>query len=156
MLTKVTAQAPVDTREFKGATIYEAPGPVPGQSVSMTVSQGHLMMAIGGGILEQALRDDDDVRPLSETDAYKALAEHFPSEAVSVKFLKPAEQYRGIYEVLRNGDIADQFPGSEDILSEIDFSTLPEFDEIAKHIKPVGGYSVNDENGVFNETFELK
>ena len=156
LLTKLTAQAPVESREFKGATIYEGPGPTPGQSVSLTVSQGRFMVAIGGGILEQVLRDDDDVRPLAETDEYKAIAEHFPSEAVSVQFTKPAEQYRGIYDILRSGDIADQFPGSEDILSQIDFSTLPDFDQIAKHIKPVGGYSVSNENGVFSETFQVK
>jgi hypothetical protein len=156
LLTKVTAQAPVETREFKGATIYEGPGPQPGQSVSLTVAQGRLMIAIGGGILEQVLRDDDDVRPLSETAEFKAIAEHFPADTVSVQFTKPAEQYRSIYEALRTGDVAEQFPGSEDLLDRVDFTTLPEFDVIAKHIKPVGGYAVQDENGYFSEAFQLK
>lgn len=157
VLSKITSEAnfPGETREINGTTVYEIATPG-GQKFSFTVANGQLMIAVGGSQLEQALRNNDDVRPLSDSDDFKAVAEHFPSGALAVTFNRPAQQYRGLYEKLRDGDAAESFPGMEDLFSKIDFSKLPPFEVIEKYIAPAGGYWLGDENGVLIEQFSLK
>ncbi|MEQ9407662.1 MAG: hypothetical protein RIK87_08030 [Fuerstiella sp.] len=156
LLTKIAEPAGMETRDFRGATIYEFNGPAPGQSIGVTVSENRLIICIGGALLEQVLRNDSDVKPLSQSDEYRKVAQHFPPTALSVQFSRPAEQYRSIYEMLRSGEAAEQFPGNPEIFETIDFTTLPPFDVIAKYIQPTGGYTLKDDNGVFMEAFQLK
>jgi len=157
LLNKVTSMPafPGETREVSGATVYEIEPPG-GQKISFTVANSQLLIAIGGSQLEQALRNDDDVRPLSESDDFKAVSEHFPDGALAVTFTRPAEQYRRLYDMLRDGTATENFPGMEDLFSKIDFSKLPSFEVIEKYMAPAGGYWVGDENGVLMEQFSLK
>jgi len=156
LLNKVTAEKfPGETRELNGATVYEIE-PGGGQKISFTVANSQLLIAIGGSQLEQVLRNDSDVRPLADSDDFKAVSEHFPEGALAVTFSRPAEQYRRLYDMLRDGDAAENFPGMEDLFAKIDFSKLPSFEVIAKYLAPAGGYWVGDENGVFMEQFSLK
>ena len=122
----------------------------------MAISGGKLLFSVGGAMLEQVLRNDSDMRPLAESDEYKRVAQHYPSNALSVQFSRPAEQYRSMYEMLRSGTAAEQFPGMDEIFEEIDFTTLPPFETLSKYIHPTGGYTVKDDNGVFMEAFQLK
>ena len=157
LLNKVTSEPgfPGETREVNGVTVYEIE-PGNGQKISFTVANSQLMIAIGGNQLEQALRNDDDVRPLAESDDFKAVSAHFPDGALAVTFSRPAEQYRRLYDMLRDGDAAENFPGMEDLFSKIDFSKLPSFEVIEKYMAPAGGYWVGDENGVLMQQFSLK
>ena len=157
LLNKLTSEPgfPGETREVNGATVYEIE-PGNGQKISFTVANSQLLIAVGGNQLEQALRDDNDVRPLAESDDFKAVSEHFPDGALAVTFSRPAEQYRRLYDMLRDGEAAENFPGMEDMFSKIDFSKLPEFEVIEKYMSPTGGYWVGDENGVLMEQFSLK
>ena len=157
LLNKLTSQPgfPGDTREVNGVTVYEIE-PGNGQKISFTVANSQLLIAVGGVQLEHALRNDNDVRPLSESDDFKAVSGHFPDGALAVTFTRPAEQYRRLYDMLRDGNAAENFPGMEDMFSKIDFSKLPPFDVIEKYMAPTGGYWVGDENGVLMEQFTLK
>ena len=157
LLNRLTSEPgfPGETREVSGATVYEIEPPS-GQKISFTVANSQLLIAIGGSQLEQALRNDDDVRPLADSDDFKAVAEHFPDGALAVTFTRPAEQYRRLYDMLRDGDATENFPGMEDLFSKIDFSKLPSFEVIEKYMAPAGGYWVGDENGVLMEQFSLK
>lgn len=157
LLNKLTSQPgfPGEIRELGGATIYEIE-PGNGQKISFTVANNQLLVAIGGAQLEQALRNDNDVRPLADSDAFKAVAEHFPSGALAVTFTRPAEQYRRLYDMLRDGEAAENFPGMDELFSKIDFSKLPAFEVIEKYMAPAGGFWVGDENGVLMESFSLK
>lgn len=157
LLTKLTSQPgfPGDSREFKGATLYEI-DPGNGQKVSFTVANNMLMVGIGGTLLEQALRNDDDVRPLGETDEYRKISEHFRSGALAVTYTNPAAQYKSLYDLLKSGNAADNFPGMDELFSRIDFTRLPPFEVIEKYLAPAGGSWVGDENGVLMETFSLK
>lgn len=147
-------QFPATMREFRGFTLYEIAEA--GQSIGMTVAHGHLMVAMGETVLEQVLRNDSDVRPLAESEDYKRIAAHFPSQVVSVSFARPAEQYRTLYEMLQSGAAAEQFPGNDEIFEMIDFSTLPPFDVVSKYLSASGGYTVTDDNGLVTEGFSLK
>ncbi len=156
VLAKIAERSGLEMREFRGANLYEVSGPAPGQSFSFTVSDRRLLLGMGGTLIEQVLRNDDDVRPLAESEDFKKVSQYFPANAVSVQFSRPADTYRTFYEMLKSGEAAENFPGMQDLFSKIDFSTLPPFETIAKYIKPSGGYSVNDEHGMFMEAFQLK
>ncbi len=157
LLNKITSEPgfPGETREINGATVYEIE-PGGGQKISFTVANSQLLVSIGGNQLEQALRDNDDLRPLSESDDFKEVSEHFQEGALAVTFSRPAAQYRRMYDMVRDGDAAENFPGMEDLFSKIDFSKLPSFDVIEKYMAPTGGSWIGDENGVLMETFSLK
>ena len=156
MLTRIVAQPgfPGETRELEGATIYEI-SPGNGQTIAFTVANNQLLIGVGGAQLEQAVRNDDDLRPLSESEDFKAVAEHFEEGALAVTFTRPAEQYRRLYDMLRDGLAADSFPGMDEMFSKIDFSKLPPFEVVEKYLAPAGGYWIGDENGVMINTFSL-
>lgn len=156
VLAKIAEVAGMETREFRGTTMYEISGPGGDQSISLAISGGKLLFSVGGTMLEQVLRNDSDMRPLAESEEFKRVAQHYPANALSIQFSRPAEQYRSIYELLRSGSAADQFPGMDEVLEEIDFTTLPPFESLSKYIHPTGGYTVKDDNGVFVEAFQLK
>ncbi len=157
LLSKLTSDPnfPGESRELNGATVYDIEPPN-GQKISFAVANNQLLIAVGGNQLEQALRNDNDVRPLADSDDFKAVSEHFPEGALAVTFSRPAEQYRRLYDMLRDGDATENFPGMEDLFSKIDFSKLPAFEVIEKYMAPTGGYWVGDENGVLMEQFSLK
>lgn len=156
LLTKLTSEDdfPGTTREFQGVTVHEIE-PGNGQKISFTVARNMLLIGVGDTILEQVLRDDSDLKPLAETDDFKAVAEHFPAGALAVTFNHPASQYRSLYEMLKSGKAAENFPGMDDFFQRIDFSRLPSFDVIEKYMAPAGGSWIGDENGVLMQQFSL-
>ncbi len=156
VLTKISSQPgfPAETRELEGATIYEI-SPGTGQIFAFTVANNQLLIGVGGAQLEQAVRNDDDLRPLAESEEFKAVAEHFEEGALAVTFTRPAEQYHRLYDMLRDGQAADSFPGMDELFSKIDFSKLPPFEVVAEYLAPAGGYWIGDENGVMMNTFSL-
>ena len=155
VLSKIANAAGMDSRDFRGSEIFEVEGPE-NQSVKLTVSQGRMLLCIGGPLLEQVLLNDSDMKPLSASEEFRKIAEHFPASALSVQFSRPAEQYRGLYEMLRSGEAADQFPGMDEIFARLDFTTLPPYESVSKYIKPTGGFTKEDENGMYMEAFQLK
>lgn len=155
MLARVSDEPgfPLTMREFRGFTLYEVSEA--GPTVGLTVANGSFLVAIGERVLEQVLRNDDDIRPLAESEDFQRIAEHFPSEVIAVNFARPAEQYRSLYEMLQSGEAADQFPGMDELFSQIDFTTLPPFEAISKYLAPAGGYTVADEDGYISHGFTL-
>lgn len=145
---------PLEVREFRGFTLYEFSES--GAVVGLTVANGSFLIGVGGQILERVLRNDDDMLPLAESEDFRRIAQHFPAEVVSVNFTKPADQYRTLYELLQSGDVADNFPGMDEIFSVIDFTTLPPYESISKYLTPAGGFTVADENGYVSEGFSLQ
>ncbi|MFN9717479.1 MAG: hypothetical protein ACK58L_02230, partial [Planctomycetota bacterium] len=144
---------PGETRELEGATVYEIDQP--GMKLGLTVANGQLLIGLGGVQLEQAVRNADDVRPLSETEDFQAISQHFAENSVAVTFSRPAETYRSLYEKLQTGAAAEMFPGADDFFSRIDFSKLPSFEVIEKYMAPAGGHWVSDENGTMMEAYSL-
>ena len=145
---------PATMREFRGFTLYEVSES--GSAIGLTIANGGLLIAVGESIMEQVLRNDDDVRSLNESDDFQRIAKHFPSEIVAVNFYRPAEQYRSLYELLQSGSVADQFPGMDEIFAAIDFTTLPPFESISKYLAPGGSFTVAGENGYVSEGYSLR
>lgn len=156
LLGKLASQPgfPGETRELEGATIYEI-NPPGGTRIAFTVANNQLLVGVGGTQLELAVRNDDDVRPLSESEDFKAVAEHFEEGALLVAFSQPAEGYRRLYDMLRSGNAADNFPGMDELISRIDFTKLPPFEAVEKYMSPTGAHWIGDENGVYMEQFSL-
>lgn len=156
LLVKLTADGfPGETRELEGATVYEIEQPGGPGKIGFTVANNQLLFGVGGSQLEQAIRNADDLKPLAESDEFKSVAEHYPDGALMVSFVRPAQQYERLYDLLRSGEAADNFPGMDDLFSAIDFSKLPPFEVIRKYLAPTGSYWVGDENGVLMEQFSL-
>ena len=145
---------PAEIREFRGFTLYEI-GEA-GSVIGLTVANGMFLIAIGERMMEEVLRNDNDVLPLAESEDFRQIAQQFPPEIVTASFTRPADQYRSLYELLQSGNVVDQFPGMDEIFSQIDFTTLPPFDSISKYLAPTGGFTVADENGYVTEGFSLR
>jgi hypothetical protein len=145
---------PAELREFRGFTLYEfSQG---GPSIGFTVANGAFLLAIGERVMEQVLRNDDDTRPLAESEEFRRISQHFPPDVVAVNFAQPKDQYRAFYELLQSGNVAENFPAMDDIIADIDFTTLPPFEAISKYLLPGGGFTVADENGYVSEAFSLR
>ncbi|MEI7698730.1 MAG: hypothetical protein WCK86_02970 [Planctomycetia bacterium] len=157
LLTKMASQPgfSAEQREMEGVTVYELPLGPDGSKLAFTAANNQLLIGVGGAQLEMAVRNTSDVRPLSETAQFQAVAAQFPEDARMVSFSRPADTYRGLYEMLRKGDAADAFPGADEFLGMVDFTKLPAFESIEKYFAPAGGYWVSDENGVMMKNFSL-
>ncbi len=140
-------------RDFRGATIYEAdiPNPQGGepQQVGVTIDRGQLWIANGVTLMEELLRDDTAEAPLAESADFRRVAESFPAQTSILGFQRPAAQVRAVYEMLRSGQLAA-------VIDEIDFTTLPEFDEIREYFTLTGSFAVPDERGAKWVSFSLK
>ncbi|MEY3458729.1 MAG: hypothetical protein RL215_1886, partial [Planctomycetota bacterium] len=127
LLGKLAAQPgfPAEQRDLEGNTVYQLPlGP--GSNVAFTVANNLLLVGIGeSSLLEMAIRNTSDVRPLSETPAFQAVAAHFPADAKMVSYSSSSDQIKSLYEMLRSGNIADSLPGAGEILAAVDFTSLP-------------------------------
>jgi len=157
LLTKLTSEDdfPGKSREFQGVTLHEIE-PGNGQKIGFTVAKNMLLIGVGDTLLEDTLRENSDVKPLAETDDFKAIAEHFRDDALAVTYNNPAAQYRSLYDMLKSGRAAENFPGMDEFFQKIDFSRLPSFEVIEKYMAPAGGSWVGDENGVLMEQFTLE
>lgn len=158
LLTTIAATPgfPGTERDINGTKVYELELGAGAGKVVLTAANNMLLIGIGGGQLEMAIRDTSDVRPLSETPAFQAVAKHFPENARLVGFSRPSESVRSMYDMLRKGDVAENFPGMDEVLSLVDFTTLPEFDKVAKYLTPGGAYWVSDENGIILKAYSLE
>ena len=143
-------------RDLNGTKVYELELGSGAGKVALTAANNMLLIGIGGGQLEMAVRGTSDVRPLSETPAFQAVAKNFPENARLVGFSKPSESVRSMYDMLRKGDAADSFPGMDEVFSLVDFTALPEFDTVAKYLTPGGSFWVSDENGIILKAFSLE
>lgn len=154
LISDVSVKFGMQSREFQGVELYSMDIPN-GQAFSIAVQDSSLLFSMGGSLMEQVLRNDDDMRPLSESDDFRKIAAYFPADAVSVTFTRPAETYRSMYNMVRDGG-AENFPGVQDIFEKIDFTKLPPFESLEKYIKPAGNYTIKDNNGYYMEGFQLK
>ena len=119
---------------------FHAGGLVPG---------GQLMFTTDVTLLEQVLRGDKDRESLVDSAAYKQVAARFPAKASITGFQKQDAQLKTAYDLFKSGQGAA-------ITSEVDFTTLPDFDVVKKYLTPAGSYAEPDKNGVLFVSFSLK
>lgn len=146
------SQGNLNARDFRGTTIYEAEIPnFQGggqQMMGIAVAKGQLFVAMDVELLEGYLRIDEAEEPLVNSTAYRRISSHFPSETSIISFGRTAAQLKPLYEQLRSGEL-------DALTDEIDFSLLPEFDELADYFTTAGSYAVPTENGVLFVNFSL-
>lgn len=171
-LAKITGLQgfPGKSREFRGHTIYEIPaqglfqGLVPGANANalgdqeerlagFAVVNDHLMFTTDVKQLEQVIRRDPDAKKLADTPEYKRIAAHFPDKTSSVGFQRENADMKALYEALKSGN-AEFLLGR--VLSDIDFSRLPEFEVISKYLRPSGSFMIPDERGLLMQSFTLR
>jgi hypothetical protein len=151
---------PGKVRTFQGETVIELGGLGGGgdgdadAKMGFCVSRDHLMFASNITLLEQVLRTDDDQDSLSNLPAYQRLAKRFPAESSMISFQRDDTQVQTVYELLRSGQAGKLFGESEDF--SFDFSKLPEFDVIRKHLSPSASYMRPDKLGLLMIGFTLK
>lgn len=150
------AGLPVETREFRGAKIYEMELPLPavgglGQGteppmMGMTVAKDHLFIASNVTLLEQVLRGGGE--SLVSTNDYKRMAAHFPGKTSILGYQDQSSQFKAAYELLRSGSAGD-------IIEGLDLSKLPPFEAIEKYLPPTATYIVPDDSGALMVSFSL-
>ena len=143
----------LNARDFRGVKIFEAtiPSIQPGgpQSMGVAVAKGNLFVAMDVELLEDYLRVEEADEPLARSTAYRRVSSHFPSETSIIGFSRPAVQLKPIYEMLRGGELAA-------MIDEVDFESLPEFEELAEYFSTTGNYAVPDSHGVLFVNFTIQ
>lgn len=142
----------VETRDFRGVTIYEAEMPNfqggDPQMMGIAIARGQFFFATDVQLLEGYLRDDGAGEPLANSNEYRRVASHFPSQTSIMSYSKASGQVRPYYEMLRSGWLGDQ-------IEDVDFTQLPEFDKIAHYFSLNGSYTVPDDGGALFIGFTL-
>ncbi len=159
---------PVETREYRGETLYEITIPAgmaaqlnPGQAVGggeeqligVAIVKDHLMIGMDVTILEQVILGDADAGKLSDSAAYQSIAKYFPAETSAVTYTESDADVKTAYEFVKSGNSGFMLG---EAFEEIDFSQLPDFETIAKFLPPRGSYMVPDEQGYFLQSFTPK
>lgn len=164
-------------REFQGTTIYDfdvstnipnAPGagniqPFKGP-ISLAIAKDTLFLTTDTTLLEQILRPG--VVPLAEGANYQTVAKEIPPKVSGMTFVKPDEQARLSYDMLKSGQfekailqgMAAQRGGQApaDLPKIINPDKLPEFSVFAKYLTLGGSYSITDDDGLVATGFTLQ
>jgi len=176
-LSRVIAMAGANPaqREFQGTTIYDfslannpaAPdlniqairGPI-----SLAVAKDTLFVTTSTTLLEQVLRPDNS--GLGDSGAFQTVAKEIPEKASSLTYVRPDEQARLSYNMVKNGQFEKaiqqaaaqarngrELPGLDKLIPT---DKLPEFSFFAKYLSLGGGYSMMDDDGVVMTSFTLR
>ena len=140
-----TRRIPGMVREFRGVSIYELQGP---QTVVIAVTNDNLVIASKAEMLEAVIRNDGSVESLADSDEYRQFESFVPGETSGFSFQKQDAQIQTAYEMMKS------LPQSEET-GDLDFSTLPPFEQIKKYLRPTVSYFVPDERGAFSMSFSL-
>jgi hypothetical protein len=162
-------------REFQGTTIYDfsvannpaAPdvniqairGPI-----SLAVAKDTLFVTTSTTLLEQVLRPGNSA--LADSAAYQAISKEVPEKASSMTYVRPDEQARLSYDLVKNGQFEKalqqavagarngrELPGLDKLIPA---DKLPDFSFFAKYLALGGGFSVMDDDGLMMTSFALR
>lgn len=157
-LTKLFAARNLDPkkRDFQGTTVYDIPIPDNGNQgfqgpLSIAVAKGYLFISFGPTLLEQVLRGGP---ALADNPQYQMVAKEFPGELSGLSFVKPDEQLRQTYDMIKGGKLNNiNAPNAPKI--DFDMSKIPDFNVIAKYLSQGGGYMTQEDDGLVLTTFML-
>ncbi|MHC5538133.1 hypothetical protein ACYOEI_07885, partial [Singulisphaera rosea] len=162
------------TREFQGSTIYDFelpelpnnPAAPQGRQfkgpISVTIAKNTLFVSSEPTLLEQVLRGGSPA--LADSTPFQAVAKEIPDKVSSMTFVRPEEQARLTYDMIKSGQFEKALQGAataggpdlSKIGSILDKDKLPDFSTFAKYLAQGGGYSVQEEDGVTITTFTLR
>ncbi len=145
---------PGEAREFQGANFYEMPAPPQGlggepSSLAFGVVFDHFVFASDVSLLENVIRASSNGTGLIGSSDYQTMSERFPEKTSMITFQRTAERMAPAYKMLKSGTLG-QLLGFD----EIDFTKLPEFDQIRKYFPLGAAYLVPDERGAIFVGFQ--
>ena len=172
-IIEMTGAAP-EKRDFQGTTIYdfaipEMPNNGAGAQmqfkgpISLAIAKDALMVTTDTTLLEQVLRSGNT--PLAESEAFQKVAKELPEKASGMTFVKPDEQARISYDMVKGGQFVKaleqaaagrggrQIPGLDKL---IPIEKLPDFSVFAKYLSLSGSYSAMDDDGFMMTGFTLR
>jgi hypothetical protein len=164
-------------REFLNTTIYDfevpavpnqgagagAPGGVqPRGPISVAIARDTLFISSEPTLLEQVLRGGGPA--LADSAAFKAVAREMPSKVSSMTYVRPDEQARITYDMVKSGQFEQAVQGAA-VAGGPDLASLarllareklPEFSVFARYLSQGGRYSETSEDGVTITSFSLR
>jgi Protein of unknown function (DUF3352) len=169
-------------REFQGTTIYdfevpEMPNPnggvggaqAPGDAnlkprgpVSVAIAKQTLFISSEPTLLEQVLRGGGPA--LADSSAYQAVAREMPGKVSSLTYVRPDEQARITYDMIKSGQFEKALQGAavaggpdlSRFARLIDKEKLPDFSVFAKYLSQGGRFSEMNDDGVTITGFTLR
>ncbi len=167
-------------REFQNTTIYDfdAPqmpnaaanggGPGGGGAVqargpiSVAIAKETLFVSSEPTLLEQVLRGGGP--SLGDSTSYKAVSREIPGKVSSMTYVRPEEQARLTYDMIKNGQFEQALQGAAvaggpdlmKFVKLIDKEKMPEFSVFAKYLAQAGRYSESSEDGITITGFSLR
>ena len=147
----------VTTREFQGATVYEASNPADadGQTFGLAVAGEALLVSADVELLENALRGDAD-DPLKTSEAFAKAVERVPGPVSIFSFSNAAGQAKAFYELARSGRLNEQFGDGEaaEIARELT-DALPPFEAVEPYLSVSASFFEPDEHGALFTSFAV-
>jgi hypothetical protein len=171
------AQGAPQKREFQGTTIYDfevpnLPNPNPNGGnniqptlkgpISAAIAKNEFFVTTDTTLLEQVLRAGNP--PLASSPAYQMIAKELPEKVSGTTYVRPDEQARLSYEMLKGGQFEKAFQQAAaarggdvpDLSKLVDLSKLPDFSVFAKYLSVGGSYSQMDDDGFTMTGFTLR
>ena len=163
-------------RTIGGATFYAVPleqfvGDNPTidvGTIAFGVAKSHFLFASHVELLERTLSADGGAG-LAETPEYEAVARHFPARTSAIRFAKTSDQLQVTWRMVRSEAFLEMWRQTQDrvpdgFLAEIadgfadalDPRKLPDFERVAQHLTPAGGYLLQGDDGLHYREFRLR
>jgi hypothetical protein len=169
-------------REFQGTTIYdfdvpEMPNPnanvggaqaggdgnlKPRGPVSVAIAKETLFVSSEPTLLEQVLRGGGPA--LADSPSYQAVAREMPPKVSSLTYVRPDEQARITYDMIKSGQFEKALQGAavaggpdlSRFAKLIDKDKLPDFSIFAKYLSQGGRYGEMNDDGFSLTGFTLR
>jgi hypothetical protein len=171
-------------RDFQGTTIYDfevpdlpnpnAPAGAPGAPgapgdnlkprgpISVAIAKETLFIASEQTLLERVLRGGGPA--LADSAAYRAVAKEMPSQVSGLSYVRPDEQARITYDMIKSGQFEKAMQGAA-VAGGPDLSRfgkliskekMPDFSVFAKYLSQGGRYAEMNEDGLSITGFTLR
>ena len=128
----------------------------------MTIAKDTLFVSTEPTLLEQVLRGGGPA--LADSPAFQAVAKEVPDKVSSLTYVRPDEQARVSYDMIKSGQFEKALQGAavaggpdvSKLGKLFDKDKLPDFSVFAKYLSQGGGYSVMDDDGMTFTSFTLR
>lgn len=150
-----SADGEVETRDFRGTTIYEIemPNQMPdGTAVTkvagFAIAQDSVVFGTDVTMVEDVIRGNVD-QPLAGDADFQRASEGLPAETAALSYTNVGQSLDTIYEFLQSEELSDMIPddGQTAMAKEL-LKDLPSFESIEKYFGLMIGHSVIDDDGL--------